>query len=164
MPLALCLAFGPDDLLKVKGLITRPGIRIILILSIAVYPVYQLAKLKDLGSEEYNMAGILQQLHIKGSFTSNQHPRYMARLAYFSGNPYYNNILPTLSPTDTRLQNESVTFDSLVADMQGLKVKYYIQFTKAKDGLPTALINDPIRFPNKLLYDKNGIMVYELLW
>ena len=105
----------------------------VFLVSFLVYPVWQMVILFNEGKREYNLAEQLKVANIHGSFTSNRHPRYMGRLAYFSGNPYFYNTQPSLKTNSTiNTKFASAHFDSLLQEMQKNKVKYYLHFT----GLP----------------------------
>ena len=120
-----------------KGFERFKNVTYIALLSFIIYPVYGLSLNFNEGTEEYQLAQKLKDAHIQGSFTSNRHPRYMGRLAYFSGNQYYYNILPNLRKNKTDTLNASNNVTSLFREACRDKVKYYFHFTgKTDDYFP----------------------------
>ena len=104
--------------IKVPG---QKMIAVLLPLSFIVWPLWGLSKMNHVGYNEYWMSGRFEAMGIHGSFTSITHAgketQQLARLAYFSGNSYYN--IP-----DTKLGPQEI-----LADMRRYKVKYYIHFS-----------------------------------
>lgn len=90
--------------------------------SYLIYPTYDMKNMFREGETEYNMAKRLQKAGINGSFTINVSygPQMsgIARLAYFSGNCYYNMPYTTISK------------EQLLADMRRYHVKYYFYYQR----------------------------------
>jgi hypothetical protein len=78
----------------------RPAWGILLVLSFWVAPVENQARLINAGKVEYQAARTMRQLNLSGSFTSNARfgteTQRMFRLAYFSGNPWYQAPYPDM--------------------------------------------------------------------
>ena len=95
----------------------------------ATYLVTPLWGLKDMyraGYAEYELAGEMKAMNIKGSFTANvvygPQMQNVTRLAYFSGNSYYN--IPKLD----------LTHQQLLAEMRRYRVKYYFHYSSDPGG------------------------------
>lgn len=70
------------------------------------------------GQNEYQFATQLKAANIQGSFTGNMYPRYMSRIAYFSGSRYY-----------FLLANSRFNGTGLMNEIKRDKIEYYIHFT-----------------------------------
>jgi hypothetical protein len=85
--------------------------------SYLVYPLWDMKTMFRLGETDYKNAAMLKTMQIKGSFTTNMvyGPGMpgIARLAYFSGNTYYN--IPTLDCSKAEL----------LAEMRRYHIRYY---------------------------------------
>ena len=90
--------------------------------SFAVYPLLGLRTMFDDGKEQFDLAAVLKQAHISGTFTSNVHPRTMGRLAYFSGLQYVYN--PGYDLND----------DTILAAAASAGVTYYLRFYSRYQG------------------------------
>lgn len=95
-------------------------------LSYLVWPIWDLKGMVNEGRVEHHTAKQLNALGINGSFTANlvygpQMPK-VARLAYFSGNQYYN------------MPYADVSKDQLLQEMRRYRVKYYFHYQPNIDG------------------------------
>jgi len=59
------------------------------LISYLLVPAFGLIMMYNNGKAEYQLAGELKKANVSGTFTGNAHPRFMARVAYFSGSQYY---------------------------------------------------------------------------
>lgn len=127
--------------LKTNGLnSTRYYLLIFLFgLSFILYPLWDMKTLHKAGEQEFKIAQQLKELNIKGSFTANvvfssdnNDLEEVTRLAYFSGNPYYN--MPYLG----------VPYPDLLKDMRRHHVKYFFYYHSGHNG-------------NVVLYDEKGL-------
>lgn len=127
----------PGMLLCIAGLqfITRHSavrlryLTLTLALSFLVFPLWDMKILFMEGRQEYEMAERLKQLGIRGSFTANvvfgknDDLERVSRVAYFSGNPYYN--MPYLD----------VPAKELLAELRRYDIKYYFDYHPERDLL-----------------------------
>lgn len=102
------------------------GATIVFALSYLAWPVWEMRTMFNSGLAEYQAAEQLDKLGIRGSFTANvvygPHMPAVARLAWFSGNRYYN------------LPNDDVSKGQLLQDMRRYRVKYYFHYQPNLDG------------------------------
>lgn len=88
-------------------------------ISFVVIPILGLRDMYNVGKQEYDQALQLRQLNIYGAFTTNipysSRSQNIVRLAYFSGNPYYNMPVAT-------------TKEQLLNEMRRYKIPYYFHF------------------------------------
>lgn len=88
-------------------------------LSFVALPVLGLKEMYHAGKQEYDQAVALKQLQIHGAFTTNipygPRSQNVVRLAYFSGNPYYNMPVRT-------------TKEQLLNEMRRYQIPYYFHF------------------------------------
>ncbi len=93
---------------------------ILLPISIIIYPLWMLPKMSGVGLNEYQLATRLRTMYVHGPFTARAKPgletQKLARLAYFSGNPYCNMIRP------------DATDSEIVVEMRRNQVPYYLSF------------------------------------
>lgn len=117
MPLCIVLIIKwlHKDLLPRLGAQYAMGVLLLLTISFAIYPLYQIRSIWRVGQHEANIAHHLQSLP-EGGFTGNAHPQAMARLAYWWHHPYY--YIATTEATPTQVS----------ADAQRWPIKYYIYF------------------------------------
>jgi hypothetical protein len=91
----------------------------IIAFSFIVMPLLGLREMYRAGEEEYIQAIQLRQLNIRGAFTTNipysSRSQNIVRLAYFSGNPYYN--MPV-----------STTRELLLNEIRRYQIPYYFHF------------------------------------
>jgi hypothetical protein len=99
-------------------------------ISYLVVPLWGLKDMYRAGHEEYRLAEEMKVLNIKGSFTANMvygpQMQNVTRLAYFSGNSYYN--IPSFD----------LSREQLLAEMRRYRVKYFFHYTAGtmENGLP----------------------------
>jgi len=93
---------------------------IVFCLTYICWPVWDMKNMLHEGKEQLEVAGELQQARVTGSFASNEtvnkDVQKVARIAYYSGNPYYNMETADFSHTE------------LLEEMRKYKVKYYFYF------------------------------------
>lgn len=119
----------------------------LIVLSLVVYPLWELSEMYDTGKNEYTIAQDLNRLNIHGAFTTHcPSPPYtqaIARVAYFSGNAYYN------------IPDNSIPNEELLKEIKKNNIPYYYQcfrgdnFMSMKDSL-TPVIHT------------NGVWIYEV--
>jgi hypothetical protein len=87
-------------------------------ISFLITPIYGFVRMHYYnGREEFVLSQQLKAANIHGSFTGNLHPRFMSRLAYFSGNQYY-----------FLLSNPRFQGEGLIDEMNRYKIDYYIHY------------------------------------
>lgn len=132
------------------------AIYVLLAISYATYPISNLYAMYHAGTQQAQLATLLQAKGIKGSFTSNAQPgRQMqdaVRLAYFSGNPYY--AIPT--PND-------VPHAQLLAEMRKYHIHYYFMWYKHKGDANVNFVDEAGHPFTKLLTNEaNGVNVFQI--
>lgn len=122
------------------------------VISFWVYPSWWLFSTAGEGRIEYRLAQEMKQQYIQGSWCSNALPgdetRFMVRLAYFTGNPYY------AAPVDQSYP---------ASDIIRYGVKYYVYFP---DQRSLGSVLDPAAFHPplyKIFYDSvSHISVFKI--
>jgi hypothetical protein len=116
------------------------AITLLAAVSFLAWPVWDMKQMYKSGEREYIMAKELQKHGVKGSFTANvvfgqgNDLEEVSRLAYFSGNPYYN------------LPKASISYEELLKDIRRHKVNYFFYYHK-----------DEIANRNFVLYNEHGL-------
>jgi hypothetical protein len=87
----------------------------LLSVSFALYPIYLIRNIWNVGQQEARIAHHLQSLP-EGGFTGNAHPQAMARIAYWWHHPYY-----------YIAKNEAMPAQ-VSADAQRWPIQYYLYF------------------------------------
>ena len=118
--------------------------------SYGCFPIADLKNIINVGKDDYRMANELKQAGIKGTFAANvvinKDVQKVARIAYFSGNPYYN------------IQNTDFLPQELLQEMRRYKVKYYFYFHSAMDGSNYKLVDEQGKsFPEQ---DMQGLTIF----
>lgn len=109
--------------------------------SFIVFPAWDMKQMYRAGEREFKMARKLEQLNVRGSFTANvvfgsnggSDLEKVSRLAYFSGNPYYN------------MPYGNVPYKELLEDIRRYGVKYFYYYYNSWPAASTIK-----------LYDENG--------
>lgn len=98
------------------------------------WPIWDMKTMMHEGKEQLDVAHELQQAGIKGSFAANVYinkdVQKVARIAYHSGNPYYNMETADFPKTE------------LLSEMRRYKVKYYFYFHPMLDGTNYTLLDE----------------------
>ncbi|MBC7552802.1 MAG: hypothetical protein H7257_02360 [Taibaiella sp.] len=157
VPLSM-IALAETGVFKSRMVKNALPLSVLLAISYMIYPVYCIIKMKDEGKAEYRLAQELKKAGVHGSFTANAHPKYMARLAYFSGDQYY--YLSDRAAGDSAILNE----------MKKYHIAHYYRFgektvngekNKRKDGAQPPV---PVLFSLKtyIVSSQPAVTVYEL--
>jgi hypothetical protein len=117
----------------------------VFMVSLLWYPISGLARMYGEGRDEQRQAAAMSKANIRGSFTANRHPRYMGRLAYFSGCSYFYNIDLTLAPRQMDERAQIKALDSEITDAARLGVQYYLHFNSVQDMYRKAIPSDSTR-------------------
>jgi len=122
-----------------------------------LYPAWQMYRLYDTGKEEYQWAQELRLRNIQGGFTGIVSPGKLiqsaARLAYFSGNPFY------------YLKAARITENDLVTEMRQYGIHYFFVYTYAANGfymVPRKLEATGSRVTETDIGETNEIKVFKL--
>ncbi len=95
--------------------------------SFLAFPLYNVSTIINAGKQDEKLAVTLKQMGIKGSFTSNAslgiETQSLQRLAYFSGNSYFN--MPDIN-CSTR---------DLLSEMQRYDIHYYFYYADSADTI-----------------------------
>ena len=123
-----------------------------------VYPVWGMASLYNEGNKEYELAQVLKAHNINGSFTGNISPRYMSRLAYFSGMQYY--YPADKAATDSFLISQMIDYKVNVYFLfhQTLNNKHYNDAAPFNCNLKRALKNYPIFMDDSI----RNVTIYDI--
>ena len=97
---ALCMVIGTLYIQRMERKGFKEILPYVFALSFLVWPVWGMIEMYDEGSQEHDLAVLLHDKGIKGTFTSDATPgaetQRMIRLAYFSGNPFYVKPFPRM--------------------------------------------------------------------
>lgn len=95
----------------------------LLAISVMLVPLKQLWSMKNEGYDDYQVASQMNLLKINGAFTSNAvnntDVQSAARIAYFSGNPYYSIPYP-----------ETISKGELFNEIKRYRIPYYLFFCR----------------------------------
>jgi hypothetical protein len=98
--------------------------------SFVAWPAYDMKKLFHGGADVRQEALALQQLGIKGSFTSNDNPSRSGLLAYWMSENFYTPVSDTLRP------------EAILADIRRYRIKYYFSYNKHPAATESVLRNE----------------------
>jgi hypothetical protein len=110
---------------QLKGFWPNAALLFLVSFSFLAFPLYNMSTIINAGKQEEQLAATLIQRGIKGSFTSNAslgtETQSMQRLAYFSGNSYYN--MPDIN----------CSTQELLSEMQRYGIHYYFYYAHGAD-------------------------------
>lgn len=107
---------------------------LLLAASLLAYPIVQSVKMCNNGKAEFLFAERLKSAGITSkSMISNLHPRVLSKVAYFSGNQFYANILQL--PKDAQQPNRSSNSAALLEECRKYGVDYYLYASPANQML-----------------------------
>ncbi len=126
--------------------------------ALLVWPLWDMKQLFREGQAEYDLAHRLDKAGIKGTFTANvifgegNDLERVSRLAYFSGNPYFN------------MPRADVPFGALLSDMRRYGLDYYFYYGKEGVGNEPPVLRDSEGqvLPVALQDSVSGLIVYRL--
>lgn len=98
--------------------------------SFVAYPVYDMKKLFRAGEHERIEAALLQDMNIKGSFTTNDNPSRSGLLAYWMEGNFY-------TPVSERLDASAV-----LADMRRYRIRYYFAYSRPEFDITEPVLRD----------------------
>lgn len=133
-------------------------VMVVFAVALLVWPVWDMKQLYRAGQKEYKLAQQLQAAGVKGSFTANvifgegDDLEEVSRLAYFSGNPYYN--MPVAN----------IPYSELLADVRRYGVNYYFYYHKYNISKDPPVLRDErgAPFPVVLSDADAGLTVFKL--
>jgi len=145
---------------KLLPLIERPILKWMVLflfgLSFVTGPVWQLKPLIHTGKEEFQLAAAWKEAGIIGSFTTNgtdgKSHQKAARLAYFSGNPYF--LIPA---------NQLDTKSEMHQEIERYHIRYFVYLPDGNHEIGTFSLLDKNGLPYPLVWQgRGGIKVYQL--
>ncbi len=135
---------------KLKNQMLKRLVFVLFAVSYVIVPIAGIFTYWGEGGDEFRLAEQLKKKGITGSFasasTTGIETQRLARIAYFSGNPYY------------YLSNTHPEAKTLLAEMRRYKVKYYFQWI---DGPQLDLLNESGK-PFRLMFNYGESAIYDV--